>query len=300
MMKPASIAILITALSGCSSQSALVPTDDKYTNNWKTFENLNGKKGWVGALRNDDKINLSFESYRGENVLTVLTINASECKNELFVDTVKYSATSTTKQENSHSECYIKVFNEDAFEIAASMAMSDTIDFNGTKVNVSGFDAVMNNFLLKNGASYNKVVFEFQDLAETKPSLSFSRSGKWRVTMSDGSSSAVLKAISSNNAAILLNNELNADKSATLSLSFIEGLEGDNTSCRSGVDINNEGFDARTNLSREGGKSACVYSIYGSDAKYAIKLLENKRTSYVEGIVFDTEGLSNISSKFLY
>ena len=127
---------------GCAKHE-LVSIDGKDTNRWQVVKDWNGQKGWVGASYHDDSVQVTFEALNNDAAFTLLEINSTNCNGSLAVDGEQYQATSTKKQKAGFSECFTQVFGDKSIEIAAKMASSNTVNFNGHDTDVRGFESIL-------------------------------------------------------------------------------------------------------------------------------------------------------------
>ncbi|MDM5138444.1 hypothetical protein OB959_01340 [Aeromonas bestiarum] len=151
MRKIAAVIALSCFVFGCAKHE-LVSIDGKDTNRWQVVKDWNGQKGWIGASYHDDSVQVAFEALNNEAAFTLLEINATSCNGNLIVDGEQYSATSTKKQKSGFSECFTQVFGDKSFEIAAKMASSHTVNFNGHDTDVRGFDSIFKKHFMSEGS----------------------------------------------------------------------------------------------------------------------------------------------------
>lgn len=287
-------------LFGCAKHEN-VSVDGQDTNRWKVVKDWNGQKGWIGATYHDDLNSITFEALDNEKAITFLTINSPNCNDELNVDGVIYEAKATKRQKSGYSECFIQVFGDDAFVIASNMALSDKVSFNGNEIDVRGFNSIMNNYFLPSGTSNNAFASELNEAAKAAgisgaAPMTMAKYGNWKATHQGKQTFAGLKSISADNAAIMVISDPSNKKHQT-ALAFMETSKENDIECRDGIDIDNKHFETETQSTAIDGTFACAYMIVGREAEYALSLIGDKKTLYIDGYVFDTTGFDALKGK---
>ncbi|MGY3807186.1 hypothetical protein ACWNG8_08675 [Aeromonas veronii] len=296
MKKKLLLVIVSTFIFGCAKHE-VVSVDGQDTNRWKIIKDWNGNKGWIGATYEDDTGGLAFESFQNDVMFSLLKFNKSDCDNVLVVDGVTYNAQPKKEQKAGYSVCIQYVTGDKAFEIAAKMAMSKTVNFNGHDTDVRGFESIMNNYFIKSGVaptSFGREINSLAALAGVSQSndMSFSGSGNWKIYQGGDMTMAGLKSISDSKSAIIV-----ARSNDTFALSFIEPSPYEGAQCSDEVVIGSEHFKVKPDKHSENGDYSCVYIMQGSDAEYAFSLTGKNKTTYINGVVFDTSGFDQARSK---
>ncbi|AJQ54010.1 TPA: hypothetical protein F3L15_15600 [Aeromonas hydrophila] len=292
-MKRVAVAVVSSALIFGCVKHELVSVDGKDTNRWEIVKDWNGQKGWIGASYHDGESAVSYEALNDDRALTYVSFNATKCEDELVVDRQRFIAKSTKKQKAGYTACYVQVFGVDALNIANKMATADAINLNGHDVDVRGFDSIMSNYFAAGSSQEDAFGDRLNALAGTDgQSTSVTKHGNWVATQSGDILTAGLKSVSAANASIMI-----AGNKSKAVFTFLEMDQPDYADCKSGLSIENEDFTPRVDALSQDGKRVCSYIIEGQEAQYVLSLIGSKKTIYVDGVVFETDGYDSLKDK---